>query len=116
MEITEPPFCYAKNLRSSRVRHAPKQTDLNESSTYLTPLNNMPRRTTPGTSAFSLDITHEAKRRFATIHESLGYKTKTETFEAIVYEASTRDKIDPHALERIERMLQNLMEHLSDFA
>ena len=76
----------------------------------------MPRHTTPGTSAFSLDITHEAKIRFAAIHNALGFKTKTETFEAILYCVSTQDKIDPHTLERIERKLDNLMEHMEDFA
>jgi len=45
----------------------------------------MPRHTTPDTSVFSLNITHEAKIRFAAIHNALGFKTKTETFEAILY-------------------------------
>jgi hypothetical protein len=76
----------------------------------------MPRRTAPGTSVFSLDVTHEAKFRFAELHERLGFKKKSETFEAIVYAVSTRDKIDPHAIERIERKLDSLMEHLEDFA
>ena len=53
----------------------------------------MPRRTTPGTSAFSLDITNQAKIRFAAMHNALGFKTKTETFEAILYCVSTQDKI-----------------------
>ncbi len=83
---------------------------------YLTSLNNMPRRNTPGTTTIALDIAIEAKVRFAAIHEALGFKTKTETFEAIVYAVSTKDKIDPHAIERIERKLDNLMEHLEDFA
>jgi len=76
----------------------------------------MPRHTTPGTSTFSLDITHEAKIRFAAIHNALGFKTKTKTFEAILYCVSTQDKIDPHTLERIECKLDNLMEHIEDFA
>jgi hypothetical protein len=76
----------------------------------------MPRHTTPGTSVFSLDITHEAKIRFTAIHNALGFKTKTETFEAILYCVSTQDKIDPHTLERIERKLDNLMEYMEDFA
>ena len=76
----------------------------------------MPRHTTPGTSTFSLDITHQAKIRFAAIHNALGFKSKAETFEAILYCVSTQDKIDPHALERIECKLDNLMEHMEDFA
>ena len=76
----------------------------------------MLRHITPGTSAFSLDITHEAKIRFAAIHNALGFKSKAENFEAILYCVSTQDKIDPHALERIECKLDNLMEHMEDFA
>jgi len=76
----------------------------------------MPRHTTPGTSTFSLDITHQAKIRFAAIHNALGFKTKTETFEAILYCVSTQNKVDPHTLERIECKLDNLMEHMEDFA
>ncbi len=76
----------------------------------------MPRRTSPGTTVFSVDITHQAKTRFAILHESFGFKTKTETFEAIVYTVSTEGKIDPHALERIERKLDHLAQHLEDFA
>ena len=76
----------------------------------------MPRHTTPGTSVFSLDITHEAKIRFAAIHNALGFKSKAETFEAILYCVSTQDKIDPHTLERIEHKLDNLIEYMEDFA
>jgi len=76
----------------------------------------MPRHTTPGTSVFSLDITHQTKICFAAIHNALGFKTKTETFEAILYCISTQDKIDPHTLERIEHKLNNLIEYMEDFA
>lgn len=76
----------------------------------------MPRRTSPGTTVFSVDITHNSKSRFALLHEALGYRTKTETFEAIVYAVSTEGKIDAHALERIERKLDHLTDHLEDFA
>jgi hypothetical protein len=44
----------------------------------------------------------------------LGFKTKAETFEAIVYAVSTRDKIDPAAVERIERKLDRFLERLDD--
>ncbi len=76
----------------------------------------MPRRSHPGTTVFSVDITERSKTRFALLHEEYGFKTKTETFEAIVYAVSTEGKIDPHALERIERKLDHLAEHLEDFA
>ena len=77
-------------------------------------LNDMPRRKTPGTASFSLDISLEAKLRFAGLHDALGFKTKAETFEAIIYAVSTRDKIDPAAVERIERKLDRFLERLDD--
>jgi len=51
---------------------------------------------------FHVECTMEAKLRFATLHESLGFKTKSQTFEAILYFVSTKDKIDPAILNRIE--------------
>ena len=74
----------------------------------------MPRKAKPGTAQFALDVSIEAKLRFATIHETLGFKTKTETFEAILYFVSTKDKIDPHAIERIERKLDRVAEKLDE--
>jgi uncharacterized protein (DUF486 family) len=69
---------------------------------------------TPGTAPFSLDISLEARLRFAGLHDALGFKTKAETFEAIVYAVSTKDKIDPAAIERIERKLDCLLQRLDD--
>jgi hypothetical protein len=74
----------------------------------------MPRRKTPDTAPFSLDVSLEAKSRFVSLHDALGFRTKAETFEAIVYAVSTRDKIDPAALERVERKLDRLLERLDD--
>jgi len=76
----------------------------------------MPRHTKPGSARIDLDVTAETKLRFAAVHEALGFKTKTETFEAIIYAVSMKDKIDPHAVERVERKLDHLLEHLEDFA
>ena len=70
----------------------------------------MPRKAKPGTARIDLDITVQAQQRFAALHEALGFKTKTETFEAIVYAVSMQDKIDPHMVERIERKLDDFME------
>jgi len=74
----------------------------------------MPRQQTHGTVPFSLDVSFEAKLRFGTLHDALGFKTKAETFEAILYFVSTKDKIDPHALERIERKIDRAVEKLDD--
>jgi hypothetical protein len=76
----------------------------------------MPRNSKPGSARIDLDVSPEAKLLFTHVHEALGFKTKAETFEAIVYAISTRDKIDPHAVERVERKIDLLFEHLGDFA
>ena len=61
---------------------------------------------------FHVECTMEAKLRFATLHESLGFKTKSQTFEAILYFVSTKDKIDPAILNRIEVKLDHMLEAL----
>lgn len=76
----------------------------------------MARNSKPGTARIDLDVSAEAKLLFTNAHEALGYKTKAETFEAIVYAISMKDKIDPLAIERVERKLDLLFEHLGDFA
>lgn len=76
----------------------------------------MPRKSKPGSVRIDLDIAIEAKLRFAAIHEALGFKTKTETFEALVYAASTKDIVSPRAIERIERKLDNITETLDGLA
>jgi hypothetical protein len=74
----------------------------------------MPRKAKPGTARIDLDITVQTHLRFAALHKALGFKTKTETFEAVVYSVSMQDKIDPHAVERIERKLDNFMELMEE--
>ena len=44
---------------------------------------------------FYVDCSAEAKSRFATLHEALGFKTKAATFEAVLFSVSLKDKIDP---------------------
>ena len=53
----------------------------------------MPRNQKPGTARIDLEITAEAHSRFAVIHKALGFKTKTETFEALVFSISAKDVI-----------------------
>ena len=74
----------------------------------------MPRNAKPGTARIDLDISLQAQQRFTALHETFGFKTKTETFEAILYAVSTQDKIDPHAVERIERKLDNFLELMEE--
>ena len=74
----------------------------------------MPRRQIPGTAPLSLDISIEAKLRFVTLHQSLGFKTKSDTLEAILYAVSTKERIDSHALERIERKIDRAVQCLDE--
>jgi len=76
----------------------------------------MPRHQKPGTARIDLDISDEAKLRFASLHESLDFKTKSETFEAILYFVSTKDKIDPAVMERVEQKLDHAIELLESLS
>ncbi len=74
----------------------------------------MARNEKPGTARVDLDISIEAQMRFIALHEALGFRTKSQTFEAVVYHVSTKDKLDPAALERIERKLDRFFERIDD--
>ncbi|HEU4678364.1 MAG TPA: hypothetical protein VFS35_02510 [Terrimicrobiaceae bacterium] len=62
----------------------------------------MAHQSKSGTVQFALDISPDARVRFESLHQSMGLKTKAQTFEAILYFVSTKDKIDPAALQRME--------------
>ena len=83
---------------------------------YLTPLTNMPRRKTPGTVPFALDISSEARSRFMALHEAFGSKTKAATLESLIFAVSLKDKIDPQILQQIAAKLDRVLEHLEDTA
>ncbi len=55
----------------------------------------MAHQSKSGTAQFALDISPDAKLRFESLYQSMGLKTKAQTFEAILYFVSTKDKIDP---------------------
>jgi hypothetical protein len=74
------------------------------------------RKQTAKTARIDLEISVEAQRRFAEIHKALGYKTKPETFEAIVYSASMKDKIDPAFIQRMDTKLDHALEILDSLA
>jgi hypothetical protein len=59
------------------------------------------------TVQFALDISPDARLRFESLHQSMGLKTKAQTFEAILYFVSTKDKIDPAALQRMEKKIDH---------
>ena len=63
---------------------------------------------------FHVDYSAEAKSRFATLHEALGFKTKAATFEAVLFTVSLKDKIDPQILHRLETKLDRVLKYLDD--
>jgi hypothetical protein len=76
----------------------------------------MARHQKPGTVRFDLDISAVAHARFASIHQALGFKTKVETFEAIVFSISIKDLVDPNAIGRIETKIGHVLEVLESIA
>ena len=78
------------------------------------PTNKMSRRNTPGTVPFALDISTEAKSRFMALHDAFGFKSKTATFEAVLFAISLKDKIDPQILQRIDAKLDRVLESLEE--
>jgi hypothetical protein len=70
-------------------------------------------RKTPA-AQFHVDCSPEAKSRFVTLHETFGFKTKSATFEAIVFAMSIKDKIDPQILLRIEAKLDRVLENFDN--
>ena len=84
------------------------------SAKYLTALKIMayPKKT-PAVQ-FHVDCTPEAKSRFAALHEAFGFKTKSATFEAVLFAVSIKDKIDPQILLRIEAKLDQVLENFDN--
>ena len=74
----------------------------------------MPRNSKLGTARIDLDVALAAQQRFIALHESYGFKTIAETLEAIIYAVSTSDTIDPHAIARIERKLDEFMDLMEE--
>src|SRR6476619_5413175 len=109
-------FCRAKILPSPLVRRAAKQPFFfSPQNSYLVPpTNKMSRRNTPGTVPFALDISIEAKLRFMALHEAFGFKSKTATFEAVLFAMSLKDKIGPQILQSIDAKLDRVLESLKE--
>lgn len=72
----------------------------------------MARKPTTGTVRIDLEITPDAQARFTAIHKALGFKTKPETFEALVFSISAKDVLRPDVMARIESKLDHAMEIL----
>ncbi len=59
----------------------------------------------------ALKIMAYPKKTPAMLHEAFGFKTKSATFEAVVFAVSVKDKIDPQILLRIEAKLDQVLEN-----
>ena len=81
------------------------------SAKYLTSLKIMAYPKKTPVAQFHVDCSPEVKSRFAALHEAFGFKTKSATFEAVVYAVSLKDKIDPQILLRIESKLDRVLEN-----
>jgi hypothetical protein len=82
----------------------------------LTPKIIMAHQSKSGTTQFALDISLDARLRFESLHQSMGLRTKAQTLEAILYFVSTKDKIDPATLQRMEKKIDysiHLLESLT---
>ncbi len=64
------------------------------------------------TARIDLEITVESQQRFVAIHKALGFKTRTETFEALIFSISAKDVLDPGVMERVESKLDQVLEAL----
>jgi len=115
-EITVRFFAAQKMLPSPLVRRAAKQSVFfsPQNSYLVSPTNKMSRRNTPGTVPFAVDISTEAKSRFMALHEAFRFKSKTATFEAVLFAVSIKDKIDPKILQRIDAKLDRVLESLDE--
>jgi hypothetical protein len=114
-EMTVRIFAVQKILPSPLRRAAKQSVFFSPQNSYLvSPTNKMSRRNTPGIVPFALDISTEAKSRFMALHEAFGFKSKTATFEAVLFAMSLKDKIDPQILQRIDAKLDRVIETLEE--
>jgi hypothetical protein len=94
----------------ARVRHVSEGAAFFQTHQQQTKIKRMPRNQEPGTPRIDLDIIAEAHLRFAAIQKALGFKTKTETFEVLVFSISAKHVIDPDIIERLETKLDQALE------
>lgn len=70
----------------------------------------MKSRNNPNHVQFAFDISAESKVRFEKIHRALKSKTKSQTLEAIILQASLQDIAGPDVFLRIETKIDHLTE------
>jgi hypothetical protein len=76
----------------------------------------MPHHQPPNTRRMEFLLSDEAYERFHRLHEARGFRTKSETLEALIAAAELDSKIDPAALERIEAKLDQTMRFLEELS
>ena len=76
----------------------------------------MARNLNTKTARIDLDITIESQKQFDALHKALGFKTKPETFEALVFSISTKDVLRPDVMARMESKLDHALEVLDSLA
>ncbi len=76
----------------------------------------MAHQSKPGTTQIALDISYDAKLRFETFHQMMGFRTKAQTLEAIIYVVSTQDKIDPVLLGQMDKKLDTTIQLLQSLS
>ena len=95
----------------ARVRPASDEVSFSQPNKQ-THKNHMAHKLNTKTARLDLDITPESQRRFVTLHKSLGFKTRTETFEALVFSVSAKEVLQSNVIERIESKLNQTLEIL----
>lgn len=76
------------------------------------PKNHMAHKHNTKTARIDLDVTPESQKRFDALHKALGFKTRPQTFEALVFSVSAKEVLHPHVMERIESKLNQTLEIL----
>jgi len=76
----------------------------------------MARNPNTKTARIDLDITVESQKQFDALHKALGFKTKPETFEALVFSISAKDALRPDVMARMESKLDQALEVLDSLA
>src|SRR4029453_1113631 len=92
------------------VRHASERATFFKPTHQTTAVKCMAHKQKNKNAPIDLDIPVEAHQRFAAIHKALGFKTRTETFEAIVFSITAKDVLHPNVMERIETKLDQTLE------
>jgi len=98
-------FCCAKNmfLRVSGTLRNPPGT---------TTKTTMPRTPKPGTRRIEFNINMESLKRLHELKKLSNFRNQDELLEALIYQASENEQIDPNISDRLEQKIDYLIETL----